>query len=243
MRPVLAIARREIASYFATPIALVFVVVFLLLQGLATFELGQWLERDQADLAPFFGYLPWVLLLLVPALTMRLWAEDRRSGAIELLLTLPVTATQAVCGKFLAAWAMCLAALVCTLPFVVTVNILGSPDNGTIACGYFGAALLCAGFVALGGAASALTRNQVVAFVGGLALCLLFAAIGLPSVSGFLTGPAPWLAAAGRHLSIATRFETLSRGLLALPDLLWFAAFVGFWLTATVVTLDLRRSA
>lgn len=239
--PVRAVAAREIAAYLATPIALVFVIVFLLLQGLATFEPGQWLTRDQADLAPFFGYLPWVLLLLVPALTMRLWAEDRRTGAAELLLTLPLSGTQAVIGKFAAAWAVCAAALVGTLPFWITVNLLGAADNGTIACGYLGALLLAGGFAAVGGAASAMTRNQVVAFVGALALCLLFAAIALPSVSGFLTGPTAWVAALGRQLSIAARFDHLARGLLSLPDLLYFAAFIGFWLSVTVVALDMRR--
>lgn len=152
MRIVLAVARRELGAYFATPVALVFIVIFLVLQGVLTFSLGALFDRDQADLAPFFGFLPWVFLLLVPTITMRLWAEERRLGTIEMLLTLPVTPAQAVLGKFLAAWAFCALALLLTFPFVVPVNDLGSPDNGVIAAGYAGALLVAGCDLAVGSA-------------------------------------------------------------------------------------------
>ena len=138
-RTTLIVARRELGGYFATPVATVFIVIFLVLQGALTFNLGNFFDRGQADLDPFFTFIPWVFLLLVPAITMRLWAEERRLGTIELLLTLPITQAQAVVGKFLAAWAFCAIALALTFPFVITVNILGNPDNGVIASGYVGA--------------------------------------------------------------------------------------------------------
>jgi len=157
MRNVFIIARRELGGYFATPVASVFIVIFLVLQGALTFNLGGFFDRGQADLNPFFTFIPWVFLLLVPAITMRLWAEERRLGTIELLLTLPITQTQAVLGKFLAAWAFCAIALVLTFPFVITVNILGNPDNGVIASGYVGCLLVAGAFISVGAAMSAST--------------------------------------------------------------------------------------
>src|SRR5579875_335843 len=163
MRNTLIIAKRELNAYFATPVAWVFIIIFLLLQGTLTFSLGDFFDRNQADLLSFFQFLPWVFVLLVPAITMRLWAEERRLGTIELLLTLPVTQAQAVVGKFLAAWAFCAIALALTFPFVITVNILGSPDNGVIGVSYLGALLVAASFLSVGAAMSALTKNQVIA--------------------------------------------------------------------------------
>ena len=161
MRNSFIVARRELGGYFATPVAAVFIVIFLALQGALTFNLGNFFERNQADLAPFFNFIPWVFLLLVPAITMRLWAEERRLGTIELLLTLPITQGQAVVGKFLAAWAFCAIALALTFPFVITVNYLGAPDNGVIASGYLGALLVAGAFLSVGSALSATTKNQV----------------------------------------------------------------------------------
>src|SRR5579864_8534724 len=171
MRNVFIVAGRELAGYFATPVASVFIVIFLVLQGALTFNLGQFFSRGQADLNPFFNFLPWVFLLLVPAITMRLWAEERRLGTIELLLTLPITQGQAVIGKFLAAWAFCAIALVLTFPIVLTVRYLGDPDMGVIWSGYFGSLLIAAAFLSVGSAMSALTRNQVIAFVLGVMVC------------------------------------------------------------------------
>src|SRR5664279_6055438 len=175
MSKILIIAGRELRAYFATPVATVFIVIFLILQGALTFNLGQFFDRGIADLNPFFSFIPWVFLLLIPAITMRLWAEERRLGTIELLLTLPIRQTQAVVGKFLAAWAFCAIALALTFPFVITVNYLGRPDNGVIACGYLGALLVAGSFLSVGAALSALTKNQVIAFVLAVAVCFLFA--------------------------------------------------------------------
>src|SRR5580698_2051104 len=175
MTQTFTIAARELGGYFATPVASVFIVIFLVLQGALTFNLGGFFDRGQADLNPFFTFIPWVFLLLVPAITMRLWAEERRLGTIELLLTLPITQTEAVLGKFLAAWAFCAIALVLTFPFVITVNILGQPDNGVIASGYVGALLIAGAFLSIGAAMSALTRNQVIAFVLSVMICFIFA--------------------------------------------------------------------
>ncbi|MFL1460824.1 ABC transporter permease subunit [Roseococcus sp. DSY-14] len=239
----MAVARREFAAWFATPVAVVFLVIFLLLSGSLTFTLGGFFARNQADLLPFFGFVPWLFLLLVPALTMRLWAEERRAGTLEALLTLPIATWQAVAGKWLAAWAFCGVALTLTFPLVVTVNLLGEPDNGAILAGYVGAWLVAGAYLALGSAASALTSSQVIAFVLGVAGCFVFAAAGSPVVTDFLAGSAPALAEAARGFSVADRFGGFVRGVIALPDLVFFAAFTGFWLFANVVVLDARRAA
>jgi ABC-2 type transport system permease protein len=242
MTPTLAIAGRELRAYFATPVATVFIVIFLVLQGALTFNLGQFFDRGQADLNPFFAFIPWVFLLLIPAITMRLWAEERRLGTIELLLTLPVTQTQAVLGKFLAAWAFCAIALVLTFPFVIAVNILGSPDNGVIASGYLGCLLIAGAFLSIGAAMSALTRNQVIAFVLAVAVCLVFAAASNPIVSDFLTANAPSVADFTRRLAVIDRFNNFTRGIIALRDLIYFATFIAFFLFLNTVLVDQRKA-
>lgn len=242
MRNILTIAGRELAGYFATPVATVFIVIFLVLQGALTFNLGDFFSRGQADLVPFFTFIPWVFLLLVPAITMRLWAEERRQGTIELLLTLPVTQGQAVLGKFLAAWAFCAIALLLTFPFVITVNILGSPDNGVIASGYVGSLLVAGAFLSVGSALSALTRNQVIAFVLGVAVCFVFAVTSYPVVSDFLTQNAPTLAAIARRITVINRFNDFTRGLVSVNDLIFFASFMGFWLFLNTVLVEYRKA-
>jgi ABC-2 type transport system permease protein len=242
MRTTLIVARRELGGYFATPVAAVFIVIFLVLQGVLTFNLGNFFARDQADLAPFFNFIPWVFLLLVPAITMRLWAEERRLGTIELLLTLPITQTQAVIGKFLAAWAFCAIALLLTFPFVITVNILGNPDNGVIATGYLGALLVAGSFLSIGAALSAATKNQVIAFVLGVAVCFLFAVASYPIVTEFLSQNTPVLAEIARRLSVADRFQSFQRGIISARDLIFFASFIGFWLFVNTVIVEHRKA-
>jgi len=242
MRNILIIAGRELAAYFSTPVATVFIVIFLILQGALTFNLGDFFARGQADLVPFFTFIPWVFLLLVPAITMRLWAEERRLGTIELLLTLPITQTQAVLGKFLAAWAFCAIALVLTFPFVITVNILGSPDNGVIASGYVGSLLVAGAFLAVGSAMSALTRNQVIAFVLGVAVCFVFAVASYPVVADFLSRNTPVLADVARRIAVIDRFDDFTRGLISVRDLIFFATFIGFWLYVNAVLVDQRKA-
>lgn len=242
MRNTLAVARRELAGYFATPVAVVFIVIFLVLQGVLTFNLGNFFDRDQADLTPFFSFIPWVFLLLVPAITMRLWAEERRLGTIELLLTLPLRQSEAVVGKFLAAWAFCAVALVLTFPFWITVNILGSPDNGVIATGYLGALLVAGAFLAVGSAMSAATKNQVIAFVLGLAVCFVFAVASYPLVTDFISRASPGLAEFARRISVAERFMSFTRGLIDLRDVIYFASFIGFFLFLNTVIIEHRKA-
>ena len=242
MRTTLAVARRELGGYFATPVAVVFIVIFLALQGVLSFNLGNFFERNQADLAPFFNFVPWVFLLLVPAITMRLWAEERRLGTIELLLTLPITQGQAVLGKFLAAWAFCGVALLLTFPFIITVNILGKPDNGVIAAGYLGALLVAGAFLSVGAALSAATKNQVIAFVLAVAVCFLFAVASYPLVTDFLSKNAPVMADVVRRLSVTERFLSFTRGVIAARDLVFFASFIGFWLFLNTVILEHRKA-
>ncbi|TDH60858.1 ABC transporter permease [Dankookia rubra] len=242
MLPALTVARRELSGYFATPVAYVFIVIFLVLAGALTFTLGNFFGRGQADLQPFFSFVPWLFLFLVPALTMRLWAEERRLGTIELLLTLPLPQWQAVVGKFLAAWAFCGIALALTFPLWITVNILGEPDNGVILAGYVGCLMVAGAYLALGAAVSALTKNQVVAFVLAVALCFVFAAAGSPVVTEFLTQRLPVLAEIARALSISDRFTGFTRGVVAARDLVFFASFIGFFLFVNAVVLDHRKA-
>ena len=238
----LAVARRELAGYFATPVAYVFIVIFLMMAGALTFTIGGFFQRGQADLSPFFNFVPWLFLFLVPALTMRLWAEERRLGTIELLLTLPLPQWQAVLGKFLAAWAFCAIALALTFPLVVTVNYLGRPDNGVIAAGYVGCLLVAGAYLAVGAAMSAMTKNQVIAFVLAVAVCFLFAAAGSPIVTEFLSQRLPILAEVARGLSLTERFNSLTRGVIALRDVVFFASFMGFFLFVNAVVIDHRKA-
>ena len=238
----LTVARRELAGYFATPVAYVFIVIFLMMAGALTFTLGGFFGRGQADLGPFFTFVPWLFLFLVPALTMRLWAEERRLGTIELLLTLPLPQWQAVVGKFLAAWAFCAIALALTFPLVLTVNFLGNPDNGVIAAGYLGCLLVAGAYLAVGAAMSATTKNQVIAFVLAVAVCFLFAAAGSPVVTEFLSKRLPLLAEVARGLSITERFNSITRGVVALRDVVFFGSFMGFFLFVNAVVIDHRKA-
>ncbi|HBS28919.1 MAG TPA: ABC transporter permease [Phycisphaerales bacterium] len=246
MRPMLAVLRRELAGYFATPVAYVFIVVFLVLTGVFTFseELGNFFSRGQADLAPFFSFHPWLYLFLIPAISMRLWAEERRSGTIELLLTLPIPPWAAVTGKFLAAWAFTGLALALTFPMWITVSVLGRPDHGAIVTAYIGSFLMAGGFLAVGACVSAMTKSQPVAFVLTTVACFLLLLAGFPFVQDALAGWAPPLvrdAVAG--LSFLTRFDAISKGVLALPDLLFFLALIGAALAANAIIIDLKKAA
>jgi ABC-2 type transport system permease protein len=242
MRNILTIADRELAAYFATPVATVFIVIFLILQGTLTFNLGNFFDRDQADLSPFFTFIPWVFLLLIPAITMRLWAEERRQGTIELLLTLPITQWQAVLGKYLAAWLFCGIALALTFPFVLTVNYLGTPDNGVIASGYVGSLLIAGAFLSVGAAMSAATRNQVIAFVLSVAICFLFTVASYSLVTDFLSRNTPVLAEVARRIAVLDRFQDFTRGLVSARDVIYFATFIGFWLFVNTVLVEQRKA-
>jgi len=243
MRNVGIIMRRELVSYFATPLAYLFLLIFLILANLFPFYLGGFFERGQADLSPFFTYLPWLFLFLIPAVSMRLWSEERRSGSVELLMTLPVTLWQAVVGKFLAAWVFIILALLLTFPMWITVNYLGSPDNGAILAAYIGTMLLAAGFLSIGSLASALTRNPVVAFIVGIAACFVFLVAGFSLVLDAFRGWAPQLLVdAVGSLGFLTHYEAISRGVIDVRDLIYFGLLITWFLLATAVVLDVRKS-
>jgi ABC-2 type transport system permease protein len=243
MRTTLIILRRELAGYFATPVAYVFIVIFLVLAATFAFYLGGFYERAQADLAPFFAFHPWLYLFLVPALAMRLWAEERRSGSIELLMTLPVTPWQAVLGKFLAAWTFTGVALALTFPMWLTVNYLGDPDNGAIFTAYLGSLLMAGGFLAIGACISATTRNQVIAFILTVVICFGFLLAGFPLVLDLFSGWAPdALVEAVASLSFLTHFNALSRGVIDLRDILFFALVIGVFLYANTIVLDMKKA-
>lgn len=235
--------KREFNSYFATPLALVFVVIFLVMSGVFAFEFGKFYERNQADLLPFFSFHPWLYLFLVPAVAMRTWAEERRSGTLELLMTLPVTLWQAVFAKFLAAWALLAVALALTIPMWLSVNYLGEPDNGAIAAAYVGSLLMAGAFLAVGTCLSAATRSQVVAFILTVVLCFVFVLAGFPLVLNWFAGWLPKLLVdAIANLSFLTHFDAISKGVLDFRDVFFFVGFIGAWLVATAIVLDMKKA-
>ena len=243
MNNILIIFKRELWAYFATPIAYVFLAIFVFLSGIFTFYLGNFFERGQADLEPFFQFHPWLYLFLIPALAMRLWAEERRGGTIELLFTLPITMPQAVLGKFLAAWAFSAIALALTFPVWITVNYLGDPDNGVIVASYLGSLLMAGAFLAIGACISALTRNQVIAFVVSAVVSLGFVLSGFPLVLEFFSGWAPqFLVQAVSSFSFLGHFGEISKGVIDLTDLVYFVSLIVFWLFANAVVIDMKKA-
>lgn len=244
MKGMTAVLKRELVGYFITPVAYVFIVIFLVLNGVFTFNLGGFFERGQADLAPFFAFHPWLYLFLIPAVSMRLWAEERRAGTIELLMTLPLSRTAAVVGKFLAAWAFTTIALALTFPIWITVNILGEPDNGAILAGYIGSLLLAGSFLALGACLSATTKSQVIAFVLTVVVCFAFLLAGFDPVLSFFSGWAPqFIVEAISSFSVMTHFDAISNGVIDLRDIIFFASLIVIALAANALVIDLRKAA
>lgn len=244
MTQTLTIFKREFAGYFNTPLAYVFLVIFLVLTGVFTFYMGQFFTREQADLSAFFTYHPWLYLFLVPAVAMRLWAEERRSGTVELLFTLPVSLGAIVAGKYLAALAFTALALALTLPIWITVGWLGDPDHGVIITGYLGSLLMAAAYLAIGSALSATTRNQVIAFILTVAVCFLFIVSGLNMVLDLFSGWAPdALVLMVANLSFLTHFENLQKGAVGLYDVFYFVSVIVLFLWVTRVVLDTKREA
>jgi ABC-2 type transport system permease protein len=243
MHNVLTIFRREFASYFATPLASVFIIIFLVLVGVFAFFIGNFYARGQADLTPFFFYHPWLYLFLIPALSMRLWAEERNSGSIEFLMTLPISTWEAALGKFFAAWVFAGLALALTFPMWMTVNYLGDPDNGAILTAYIGSFLTAGGLLSIGACLSAATRNQVIAFILTAVVCFLFLLSGASFVLGVLQGWAPQaLIDAVASLSFLTHFNSIMRGVIDLRDLVYFATLIAAWLTANVIVLEMKKA-
>jgi len=238
-----AILKRELVNYFSTPVAYVFIVIFLVLSGVFTFYLGGLYERGQADLQPFFTFHPWLYLFLIPALSMRLWAEERKAGTIELLMTLPVSIGEAVLGKFLAAWVFTGIALALTFPVWITINYLGNADNAVILLSYLGSFLMAGAYLAVGACVSAFTRNQVIAFVISFVICLIFILMGFPMVLDVFQGWAPQaLISAISSMSFLGHFESITRGVIDLRDLIFFISFIGAWLLANGIAVEIKKS-
>ena len=239
----IAIFKREWAAYFATPLAFVFLVIFLFAMGAFTFYLGHFYDNGIADLTVFFGYHPWLYLFLMPALAMRLWAEERRGGTLELLLTLPVAPWKAVLGKFLAAWAFAGLALVLTFRIWLTVNYLGSPDNGVILASYIGSFLMAGAYLAIGSAISAATSNQVIAFIVTVVVCFLFTVSGAPLVLDVFQAWAPLtLVQTISSFSFLSHFVAIAAGVVDLRDVIYFGSLIALFLYANVLIVNLRKS-
>jgi len=239
------VLKREWKGYFATPVAFVFIVIFLVLIGFFTFSsnLGQFFEREEASLASFFTWHPWIYLFLVPSVGMRLWSEERRQGTMELLLTMPVAPWHTILGKFLASWAFLSLALLLTFPIIVTTAYLGEPDYGPIACGYIGSIFLAGGYLAVSSMTSALTRNQVISFILSVVICLFLVLAGYPPVTDMLVNWAPgWLVDTVTSFSVMTHFFSFQRGVLDARDIVFFLSLIGFCLFSTSVTLRSLRT-
>ncbi len=243
MRLILAIIKRELGAYFTSPVAYVFLVIFLLLTGFFTFTAGNFFERGEASLAAFFGWHPWLYLVVVPAIGMRLWAEERRSGTLELLFTMPVATWQAIVAKFLASWLFIAVALLLTFPTVVTVNVLGEPDNGAIFAGYLGSFFLAGAYLAITCMTSAMTRNQVVAFILSVVVCLFLVLAGFNPVTDLMVRWAsPAVVDTVAAFSVVTHFDGFQRGVIDARDLVFFLSVIGFALFATGVILRGHRA-
>ena len=242
MRNIVSIAKREFGGYFSTPVAYVFIIVYLLLVNGLTFLITKFYDREQADLLAFFTWHPWVYLFLVPAITMRLWAEERRQGTIELLFTLPITLAESVLGKFLAAWAFAGIALALTFPIWITVNVLGKPDNGVILASYVGSFLMAGAYLAIGAFVSACTKNQVIAFVVSAVLCLVFVLIGLPGMASVMVLP-PVVVETVRSFSFLSHFESIQTGVIDLRDITYFLSLIAMCLVVNAIVLDMKKAS
>ena len=244
IRNVKAIFKRELFGYFESPVAYVFIIIFLLLQGFFTFNVGHFFESNTANLKAYFDWHPWVYMFLIPAVAMRLWAEDRRLGTVELILTLPVTVMEAILGKFLAAWCFIGVCLILTTPIVFTVAYLGNPDLGVAACGYLGSFLLAGAFLSVGIMTSSMTKSQVISFILSVVISLFLILAGYPPVLDTLYGWVPiWLVNLVSQLSFLSHFYSIERGVVDIRDLLYFFSIMVFFLFVTGLLIQNRRTS
>lgn len=244
MRNVWIITKRELGAYFGTPLAYVFVVIFVALTGAFAFYIGNFFGRGQADLQSFFQYHPWLYLIFVPAVAMRLWAEERKSGTIELLMSLPIASWEAILGKFAAAWIFIGASLLLTFPIWITVNVLGDPDNGVIFTSYIGSLLMAGAFLAIGSAISALTKNQVIAFIVSATVCFLFVMSGLELVLNVFRVWAPeFIVSAVASMSFLTHFDQITKGVISLSDIIFYVSVIVFWLFANMIIIEQKKAS
>lgn len=238
-----SVYKRELTSFFATPVAYVFISIFLVLSGVFTFNIGQFFEFGQADLQAFFRFHPWLYLFLVPAISMRVWAEERKSGSIELLMTLPIATRKIMLGKFLAAWTVLLLSLSLTFPLWLTVNYLGEPDNGVIVAAYLGSGLMSGAFLAIGVCMSALTKSQVIAFILTVVMCFIFVLSGAHAVLDIFEGWVPlWFLDTLASFSFLLHFEGMAKGVIALSDVLYFLIVMAFWLYAGLLFIEQKKA-
>ena len=243
MNGILSIFKREFTSYFVTPVAYVFIVIFLFMTGVFTFYLGAFYESNQADLEPFFRFHPWLYLFLIPAISMRLWSDERKSGTIELLMTLPVSITDTVIAKYLAAWSFTAIALCLTFPMWITVNYLGNPDNTVILASYIGSLVMAGGFLAIGSCISALTKSQVIAFVISVVICFMFILSGFPMVLDLFEDWAPQAVVdAIASFSFLTHFTSIKKGVIDIRDVIYFVALITFWLYVNIVIIENKKA-
>ena len=243
MNGILSIYKREFTSYFVTPVAYVFIVIFLFMTGVFTFYLGAFYESNQADLEPFFRFHPWLYLFLIPAISMRLWSDERKSGTIELLMTLPVAITDTVVAKYLAAWSFTAIALSLTFPMWITVNYLGNPDNTVVLASYIGSLIMAGGFLAIGSCISALTKSQVIAFVISVVICFMFILSGFPMVLDLFEDWAPQAVIdAIASFSFLTHITSIKKGVIDIRDVIYFAALITFWLYVNVVIIENKKA-
>ena len=243
MNGLLSIYKREFTSYFVTPVAYVFIVIFLFMTGVFSFYLGAFYESNQADLEPFFRFHPWLYLFLIPAISMRLWSDERKSGTIELLMTLPVSITDTVVAKYLAAWSFTAIALFLTFPMWITVNYIGNPDNTVILASYIGSLIMAGGFLAIGSCISALTKSQVIAFVISVVICFMFILSGFPMVLDLFESWAPQAVVdAIASFSFLTHFTSIKKGVIDIRDVIYFAALITFWLYVNIVIIENKKA-
>jgi ABC-2 type transport system permease protein len=243
MSAIITIFKREFASFFATPVAYIFILIFLVMSAVFTFLFGGFYERGQADLLSFFNFHPWLYLFLVPAIAMRSWSEERKSGSIELLMTLPITTMQIMLGKFFAAWAILGLCLLLTFPLWLTVNYLGTPDNGIIFAAYLGSWLMSGAFLAVGICMSATTRNQVIAFILAIVICFIFVLAGSPVIIEMFQSWAPaMLIDAIAALSFLTHFENIAKGVITLHDVMFYILSIAVWLYAGLVVIEQKKA-
>ena len=243
MNGLISIYKRELTSYFVTPVAYVFIVIFLFMTGVFTFYLGAFYESNQADLEPFFRFHPWLYLFLIPAISMRLWSDERKSGSIELLMTLPVSITDAVVAKYLAAWTFTAIDLILTFPMWITVNYLGEPDNAVILASYIGSLIMAGGFLAIGSCISALTKSQVISFVISVVICFMFILSGFPMVLDLFESWAPQAVIdAIASFSFLTHFTSIKKGVIDMRDVIYFSALITFWLYVNVVIVENKKA-
>jgi ABC-2 type transport system permease protein len=244
LKNVMAVIKRELAGYFGSPVAYVFIVIFLLLCGFFTFSVSRFYELGQADLRAFFEWHPWIFLFLIPAVAMRLWADEWRTGTIELMLTLPITLKEVIVGKFLAAWLFIAIGLFLTFPLVLTVLYLGDPDLGAILCAYLGSFLMAGAYLSVGSMTSSFTRNQVISFILSLVICLFLVLAGWSPVTDVLSGWAPaWIVSVVSGFSFMPHFASIQRGVLDLRDLAYYFSVIFFMLFVNGVILLNRRAS